>query len=186
MSATIERLITADDLLNIPEDGLRHFLLKGELRTMAPAGFHHGILAGQIFLNLAEFVRRNDLGVVLAAETGFKIASNPDTVRAPDVAFVCKERFEKVGPTVKFWPGAPDLAVEVLSPGDLYSEVQDKVYDWLEAGTRMVVVADPRQRRVTVYRARDDIEILTEGDSLDGGEAVPGWKLPVSAIFTAS
>jgi Uma2 family endonuclease len=183
MPTTMEQRITADDLSRMPEDGFRHALVKGELITMAPAGFHHGMLAGQIFLSLGEFVRRQGLGVVLAAETGFKIASNPDTVRAPDVAFVCKERFEQIGPTEKFWPGAPDLAVEVVSPGDSYSEVQGKVFDWLEAGTRLVIVADPRKQAITVYRSMKDIEVLTARDTLDGGEVVPGWRMPVGDIF---
>jgi Uma2 family endonuclease len=183
MSATMEEFVTAEDLSRMPGDGLRRELVRGELKTMAPAGFHHGMLAGNIFLSLGEFVRRHDLGVVLAAETGFKLASNPDTVRAPDVAFVRKERFEQVGPTEKFWPGAPDLAVEVVSPGDSYSEVQDKVFDWLEAGTRMVIVADPRKRVVTVYRSLAEIRVLTGQETLDGGDAVPGWSLPVKDIF---
>jgi Uma2 family endonuclease len=111
------------------------------------------------------------LGVRFAAETGFGIGSKPDTVRAPDVAFVSKERFEQVGPTEKFWPG------------DTYSEVQDQAFDWLEAGTRLVVVADPRQRMVTVYRSLKEIEALTSRDTLDGGELVPGWRLPIAALF---
>lgn len=186
MSAIMEEFVTAEDLLRMPGDGLRRELVRGELRTMAPAGSQHGIVAMRIGRSLGNFVETHALGETFAAETGFKIASNPDTVRAPDVAFVTKERFEQIGPTEKFWPGAPDLAVEVVSPGDSYSEVQDKVFDWLEAGTRMVVVADPCKRVVTVYRSLAEIRVLTGQETLDGGDAVPGWNLPLSAIFTLS
>ena len=183
MTAVAEKLFSAEELWLIPRDGLRHELVKGELRAMAPAGFHHGILAGDIHASLSVYARKAGLGVVATAETGFKLASSPDTVRAPDVAFVSKERIDTVGMTEKFFPGAPDLAVEVLSPNDTYSEVQDKVFDWLEAGTRMVIVVDPRKRRVMVYHSLSDFRVLTVNESLDGGTVVPGWVMPVSAIF---
>ncbi|MGZ8217713.1 Uma2 family endonuclease [Methylomagnum sp.] len=170
----MEGLITADELWLRPDDGLRHELIRGGLTSMAPAGSQHGIIALRIAASLHVYVEDHGLGVTFGAETGFKIKSNPDTVRAPDVAFVAKERFEAIGPTPKFWPGAPDLAIEVLSPGDTYSEVQDKVVEWLESGTRLVIVADPRRRVVTVYRSLNEIRMLTENDSLEGGEVVPG------------
>jgi Uma2 family endonuclease len=183
MAAVIDRPVTADELLAWPDDGLRHELIKGELTTMAPAGSEHGIVALRIGRLLGNFVEEQGLGETFGAETGFKIATNPDTVRAPDAAFVSRERFDWVGPTRKFWPGAPDLAVEVVSPDDAYAQVQAKARDWLEAGTRMVVVADPRKRRVTVYRSPSDIRVLTEQEVLDGGDVVPGWQVSVAAIF---
>ncbi|MGH8059597.1 MAG: Uma2 family endonuclease, partial [Candidatus Entotheonellia bacterium] len=82
-----------------------------------------------------------------------------------------------------YWPGAPDLAIEVISPSDTYTEVEEKVLDWLEAGTRMVIVVNPRKRVVTVYRSLAHIVILTEGDTLDGGDVVPGWTMPVRDVF---
>ena len=123
------------------------------------------------------------LGIVYAAETGFKLASNPDVVRAPDVAFIRRDRVEEVGDVEGYWPGAPDLAVEVISPSDTYAEVQEKVFDWLEAGTKMVILVMPRKRAVTVYRSLTDIIMLTEHDVLDGGDVVPGWKVPVRELF---
>jgi Uma2 family endonuclease len=183
MAAVVERIITADELWQMPDDGLRHELIRGELTAMAPAGFHHGVLAGDIHASLSEYARKEGLGAVTAAETGFKLSVNPDTVRAPDVAFVAQRRVDAVGLVPGFFPGAPDLVVEVISPGDTYSEVQDKVFDWLEAGTRLVVVVDPRKQRVMVHSALSDLRILTGQDTLDGGEVVPGWRLPVAAIF---
>lgn len=182
--ATIIQSITAEDLLRMPDDGFRYELVRGELRKMSPSGHTHGKIAMRISVPLGNYVWKKKLGEIYAAETGFKLASNPDTVRAPDVAFVRQERVKKAENIQGFWPGAPDLAVEVISPGDSYSEVDEKVCEWLDAGTRMVVVVDPRNRSVTVYRSRDDITILSETDTLDGGDVVPGWNLRVKNIFS--
>lgn len=118
-----------------------------------------------------------------AAETGFRLSSDPDTVRAPDVAFVSRARVEAIGDIEGFWPEAPDLAVEVISPGDSYSDVEEKVFGWLDAGTKMVVVINPRQRSATVYKSPTDIAALAEADVLDGGDVVPGFELAVREIF---
>lgn len=144
--------MTADELLRMPDDGYRYELVKGELRGMPPAGGEHGKIALKFGSRLLNYVEANNLGVVFAAETGFKIASNPDTVRAPDAAFVRLDRLPETGLPKGYWPGAPDLAVEVISPGDIYGEVEEKVNEWLDAGTRMVIVANPRNRTLKVYR----------------------------------
>lgn len=179
----VQKPVTAEELLVMPDHGLRNELVRGEVRWMAPAGNVHGRLAVNVTIPLGQHVRENDLGVVFAAETGFKIASNPDTVRAPDVAFVSRERVSEVGEVEGFWPGPPDLAVEVVSPNDLYTEVEEKVGDWLEAGAGMVVVVNPRNKTVAVRRSVSEITILEEGDTLDGAEVVPGWSLPLSEVF---
>jgi Uma2 family endonuclease len=182
--ATTHHMMTAEELLALPDDGYRYELVRGELRRMAPAGHEHGRLAMNIGIPLGQHVRAHDVGVVYAAETGFVLARDPDCVRAPDVAFVRKERAEAVRDERGFWPGAPDLAVEVISPSDLYTEVEEEVWDWIDAGTRMVIVVNPRTRTVTVVRSRAGVKILTEQDTLDGGDVVPGWILPVREIFT--
>ncbi len=181
--ATTTQRITAEDLLRMPDDGFRYELVKGELRKMAAAGHQHGRIAINVTMSLGQHVRAHDLGNVYAAETGFKLASDPDTVRAPDVAFIRRERVAEVGDAGGYWPGAPDLAVEVISPGDTYTEVEEKILEWLDAGTRMVIVVNPRRRVVTVYRSMADITILTENDMLDGGDVVPGWSMPVRDVF---
>lgn len=178
-----QKPVTAKELLSMPDYGLRSELIRGEVRWMAPAGNVHGRLAVNVTISLGPYVRENDLGVVFAAETGFKIASNPDTVRAPDVAFVSRERVEAVGEVEGFWPGAPDLAIEVISPNDLYTEVEEKVADWLEAGAGMVVVVNPRNKTVAVRRTPSEITVLEESDTLDGADVVSGWSLPVRDIF---
>src|SRR5918999_1116101 len=137
---TTQQLMTAEDLLRLPDDGFRYELIRGELRKMAPAGFLHGRIAIKLSTSLDQHVTNRNLGVVCAAETGFKLASDPDVVRAPDVAFIRRERVEEVGNVEGYWPGAPDLAVEVVSPSDTYTDVQEKVFDWLEAGARMIIV----------------------------------------------
>ena len=181
--AVTHKLVTAEELLRMPDDGLRSELVRGEVRRMAPAGHGHGRVAINVSTPLDQHVRARSLGVVYAAETGFKIAGDPDTVRAPDVAFVSRERVEAVGESEGYWPGAPDLAVEVISPNDTYSEVEENVADWLRAVTRMVLVVNPRGKTVTVRFSEKDITVLTEGDTLDGGEVVPGWRLPVADVF---
>ncbi|CAN5604528.1 Uma2 family endonuclease [soil metagenome] len=181
---TVRTKITAEDLLRMPDDGFRYELVRGELRKMAPAGHEHGGIVMNVSTPLDQHVRANDLGRVYAAETGFKLASNPDIVRAPDVAFVSRKRLEEAGDTEGYWPGAPDLAVEVISPGDSYTEVEEKVVDWLEAGTHMVAVVNPRKRLITVYRSLSEVAVLTAEDSLDGGDVVPGWRVPVASLFS--
>lgn len=178
-----QKPVTAEELLKMPDDGMRTELVRGEVRRMAPAGNVHGRIAVNVTISLGQYVRENNLGTVYAAETGFKISSDPDTVRAPDVAFISRDRVEEMGEVEGFWPGAPDLAVEVVSPNDLYTEVEEKVLSWLEAGSRMVVVVDPRNRTVSVRRRQAEVQILMEHDTLDGGDVVPGWELPVADVF---
>jgi Uma2 family endonuclease len=135
-------------------------------------------------LALGQYVKEKNLGSTYLAETGFKLRTNPDTVRAPDVSFIGRERVEQIGETEGYWPGAPDLAVEVNSPGDRVGEVEEKVQEWLNAGARVVWVVSPKLRAVTVYRSLTDIVTLTEKDTLDGGEVVPGFQFPVAEFFT--
>jgi Uma2 family endonuclease len=175
--------MTAEELLRMPSIEFRCELVRGELKKMPFMGDEEGYVAGNIGGSLINHVEAADLGRSYAAGTGFHIASNPDTVRAPDAAFVSRERLEATGEVEGYWLGAPDLAVEVVSPNDTHSEVVEKSLEWLEAGCRMVIVVEPRRKTATVYRSRDDIRILTEGDAIDGADVVPGWRLPVSEIF---
>jgi Uma2 family endonuclease len=176
-------LFTADQLLHMPDDGYRYELIAGELRKMSPAGWKHGMVAGRLHGRLARHIEQHSLGEVFEGETGFLLASDPDTVRAPDVAFVRRERIAAEASSEAFWPGAPDLAVEVVSPGDTIHEVDDKVKTWLDAGARMVWVVDPKWRSVTVYRATDRVRILTENDELSGEDVVEGFRVNVRDLF---
>jgi Uma2 family endonuclease len=174
---------TAEELLGMTDDSFRYELVRGELRKMPPAGSEHGYLALRIASRLERHVDANGLGRTYTAETGFNLASDPDTVRAPDAAFVSRERVEKAGRVEGYWPGPPDLAIEVVSPGDTHAQVVEKALAWLEAGCRMVLVADPERRTVTVYRALENVRILTEDDAIEGADVVPGWTLPVAEVF---
>ena len=175
--------MTAEELLRLPDDGLRHELVRGELRTMAPAGFEHGDVAFEIGTSLRAYARAKGLGNVVGTDVGFRLASDPDTVRAPDVAFVRQERLQELGAIRGYFPGAPDLVVEVISPNDLYTEVDEKVAEWLEHGARSVFVVNPRRRTVMVYRPGQPVRIVSEGDVLDGEDVVPGWTLQVAELF---
>jgi Uma2 family endonuclease len=182
--STTPTLATADELFAMPADGFRYELVNGEIRRMPPAGSEHGAVIMNIGAPLHQFVKAHGLGVVFGAETGFKIASDPDTVRAPDLTFVRRERIPEAGIPRGFWPGAPDLAVEVISPSDTYTEVEEKVNDWLNAGARMVLVLNPRTRAVSMYTSQTKKVVrLTESDTLDGGEVLQGFTCRVAELF---
>lgn len=180
---TTARLMTAEELLDMPDDGFRYEIVRGELRKMGPAGHVHGKLAMSIGARLWTHVKANGLGEVYGAETGFVLGSDPDHVRAPDTAFIRRERVDAAGDIWGFFPGAPDLAVEIVSPSDRYSQVEEKVADWLEAGTMAVILADQRRRAVKVHRSLADASILTDTDILSIEDVVPGWQMPVAEIF---
>lgn len=178
MSTTTQPM-TAEELFLMPKDECRYELVRGEIKKMAPAGFEHGVVIAKLTLRLAQYVEKNNLGVVCGAETGFHIATDPDTVRAPDIGFVSQEHLSRTGMTKKFFPGAPNLAVEVVSPGDTVDEIDE----WLTAGASAVWVVNPKRRGVTVYRSPQEMIILGEDDELDGHDVVPGFRCRVSEIF---
>lgn len=178
-----QTMISADELWKMPHDGMRRELLRGEVRTMSPAGSEHGSIVVEVTIPLGNHVKAHKLGRVFGAETGFKIGSNPDSVLAPDVAFVRQERIPSSGIPRAYWPGAPDLVVEVVSPGDTAEEVDDKVAEWISAGVKAVWVVKPKRRTVTVHNAGKPEVLLTIDDEIDGGEVVPGFRYPVADFF---
>lgn len=182
MSTTLQQ-VTADELFTRRKDSFRYELVKGELRKMSPAGTEHGAIIFNLSILLGQHIKANNLGQGFGAETGFKLSSDPDTVRAADIAFVRRERIPETGIPKNFWQTAPDLAVEVLSPGDSYEAVDEKVEDWLTAGVRAVWIVNPRRRSVAVYRSMTDVTRLSESDELDGGDVVPGFRCKVAEFF---
>ena len=177
-------LLTAEELLRLSTTGCRYELVRGELFEMPPAGGRHGNVAMQIGTLLNTHVCANQLGYGFAAETGFILQRNPDTVRAPDASFVAKDRLPMGDVPAGFLEVAPDLAVEVVSPSDSDREVQDKVEDWLRAGTRLVWVIYPTTCSAKVCRSLEEFQELSEDDSLDGGDVLPGFACMIRELFS--
>ena len=184
-SAMVEAaaLIDAGALLGMRDDGLRYELVEGVLRMMSPAGGRHGRVAFSLALILGTHVRGRQLGLVYAADTGFLLSRDPDTVHAPDVAFVARERAVDIDDDQGFVTVVPDLVGEVVSPRDSFSDVEEKVLAWLTAGTRLVIVVDPRTRTLHAYRGADRVVVLREEERLDAGDVVPGLTIAVAELF---
>ena len=176
-------LVTAEMLAARPDTGERTELVRGEVVSTSPAGAEHGELAIVIGAAIYDHVRRHKLGRVYGAETGFVLSRDPDTVRAPDAAFVAAARLADRPRRSGFFDGAPDLAVEIVSPNDGYQDVEDKVRDYLNAGTRAVWVVNPRAQTVTAHESTRLARTLTVSDTLDGGDTLPGFALPVRDLF---
>ena len=164
-------------------DGRRE-LIEGVVREMVPAGADHGTVAWEIGGLLRDYVRANG-GRGFAAETGFRLATDPDTVRAPDAAYVTAEHAQSVGSSPGYWPGAPDLAVEVVSPSDTYTEVHQKALFWLAAGCRVVLVVDPGAADVSRHRSRDDSATFSGDQAVDCEPAMPGFAPTAAALLGA-
>jgi Uma2 family endonuclease len=180
---TLKKLFTAEELLRLPTDGLRLELVKGKLYEMPPDGARHGNVAIRIASRLNAHVETAELGQVFAAETGFVLRRDPDTVRAPDAAFVSRDRLPQGELPVGFLELAPDLVVEVVSPSDSRREVREKAESWLLGGTRLVWVINPATRSATVYRSLDNFSDLSEDDTLDGEDVVPGLACQLRELF---
>jgi Uma2 family endonuclease len=175
------RITTAQALLEAGDIG-RCELVRGRLRVMTPASGMHGWVAARVAARLFRHVEATGCGVVLAAETGFLISRQPDSVRAPDAAFVAAGRAHLI-PARGWVQGPPDLAVEVLSPDDRPADVEEKVADWLSSGTRAVWLVDPASKTVAVRRIGEAPLLLRAADVLEGGELVPGLEIDVSDVF---
>src|SRR5213594_3968560 len=175
-------VMTADELLHASIPDKRTELVRGVLVVREPAGYNHGRVIAQLTGRLWSHVERAAAGQLLGAETGFMLFRDPDTVRAPDIAFVHRDRLPDPA-SRGFVELAPDLVVEVLSPDDRPGETLAKVGDWLEAGARLAWVIDPQRRLARVYRADGTESLLAESDALDGEDVLPGFSCPLGAIL---
>lgn len=185
VAAGVGGIATAEELLAAGDIGPCE-LVQGELVMMSPAGFEHGVVTQRIAALLHAHVSPRRLGVVTAAETGFVLARSPDTVRAPDVAFVSEPRLPR-GRVVGFFEGSPDLAVEVLSPADLRDEAArgraaSKVRDWLAAGCLEAWSVDPGARTVTVHRSNAAVTFGNDSDAVTS-LVLPGLVAVLADIF---
>ena len=180
---TLKTVFTAEELLRFPRGKQRLELVNGNLYVMALSGGRHGYISANICAILSSYVQPTDLGCVFATGTGFTLQRDPDTVRAPDAAFVSQGRLPQEESLDGYLELAPDLAVEVISPNDRPQEVRGKVADWLNAGTRLVWVIYPASRTATVHRPPHSVEELGEADTLDGAEVIPGFSCVLGELF---
>ncbi len=177
--------VTAQDLWELGEGDLRRELINGEVVEMAPVGGIHGQITSRVTRRLVEHVERHGGGEVLVGDVGFvlNLPTDPERVRAPDVAFVSRERLPHGRLPQGFLQGAPDLAVEVLSPNDNPLDVQQKVRDYLDAGAQLIWIMAPQAKTVTVYRPDGSARLLREHDALDGEAVLPGLMIPLAEVF---
>jgi len=182
---TTRTRLTAEDLWRMGEGEVRRELVDGEVIEMTPAGGIHGDVTGKVYRRLADHVDARGLGKVVVGDVGFvlSLASDPERVRAPDVAFVSTRKLPEGRLPQGFIPGAPDLAVEVLSPSENPVELQQKVRDYLEGGSRLVWVVAPRARTATVYRPDGSARLIREPESLDGEDVLPGLTIALADLL---
>ncbi len=179
--------MTADELLDMPTfvngNDWRYELIRGELKVMSPTKPLHGIVCARIAAWLFVFVEERDLGEVFGAETGFLVECDPDTVLGVDVAFVSRKLLATVENFEKFFPFAPELAVEVSSPGNMVKEIDGKVAMYFAAGSREVWIFNPKRRSAVIYKSPTESLKLGEQDTLGGGDVLPGFTLELSRLF---
>lgn len=179
-----QRALTIDEFARLPSGmGLRYELVNGELRTMTAAGLRRGMIVAQIGGLLLAFVVSRRLGIVCGAETGFVLHRQPNHLRAPDVAFVSREYLPPLNRRDGFLEAAPDLVVEVVSPGDTWTEVSEKALDWLEHGVRIVWVVDPGTLLVAIWRSPGQVEHKRGDEEVDAEPVLPGFRCLVSDFF---
>jgi Uma2 family endonuclease len=164
----------------------RYELIRGELKVMSPGKPLPGIVCARIAAALTNFVEAKKLGMAFGAETGFVVERDPDTVLGVDASFVSRERLAAVEDWDKFFPFAPDLAVEVLSPSNTAKEINEKVAFYFAAGSRAVWVINPKRRTAVVYTSPSEFRTLNEQDTLGGGDVLPGFELKLSELFAAA
>ena len=174
---TVVTPMTADELLQLPRDGWRYELVEGDLRKMSLSGARHGRVAAEIVGSLIAQMKRQRTGAIYSSETGFRISRQPDTVRAPDAAFV---RSERVTDSAGFFEGPPDAAFEVVSPGDTYTAIEEKTIAWLRAGTKVVIVVDPKTKTARLHRADSATKVE---DVIEIDDVIPGWRLSLAELF---
>jgi Uma2 family endonuclease len=176
-------LFTADDLLAMPDDGKRYELVQGELEELPMSSHISSLIAARIIFELQAFVLPENLGHVTVPDGAYVLRENPATVRIPDVAFTRLNRLPPPAERTRFLRLAPDLVVEVISPSDAAAAINNKVQEYLDAGVSLVWVVYPERRMVQVFVPDRTSRSYFEGDSLDGGDVLPGFTLAVETIF---
>lgn len=181
---TSPKVWTEEELQSLPDDGFNHEVVNGELVISPKNNFQHERICGHLYAALYEFNRQHRLNVVLSSNTGFWMFNR--NCRAPDVSFIPKARLKslKFSPTAKtFFPGAPDLAVEVLSPSNSRLEMNDRLRDFFSSGTQIVWLIDPETNSVEVCRSLTQRRLIGPGGELDGENLLPGFRYPINDLF---
>jgi Uma2 family endonuclease len=184
MSLATPKLLTAAEFAQLPEpaDGSRQELVKGVIETMPPPRFEHGFIAGNAYFAIRSYLQSQRLGRATTG-SGAQTESDPDTVRGPDVAYWSFERLPAGVPIETYPAVAPDLVVEVLSPGEAYGRIQQKISEYLAAGVRLVWVIDPQSKTVSVHRPASSVHVVRENEALFGEDVLPGFSCPAGALF---
>lgn len=178
-----DEVVTLEEFQRMPEeDAYRVELVRGRVVREPLPGAPHGQLIVRLSGWIDSYARERGLGATFA-DIGVVLSVDPPTVRGPDIAFVSAEKLPLDGTPEGFWRTAPDLAVEIVSPSNRSAEIREKVLEYLAAGSRLVWVVDPVTRSVAAYRSREEIRLLTEDDVLEGGDVLPGFRLPIAELF---
>jgi Uma2 family endonuclease len=184
MATMTQQLLTAEEFMNLPDppDGSQQELIRGVIVTMPPPKGRHGVCCAALVRVVGNHVHDNRLGTLTANDTGVILEHSPDTVRGPDIAFWSAERVKEIPDG--YFEIPPDLAIEVVSPSDTHTKLQEKVRLYIKNGVRMVWLVDPELRIVTIYRTTGEARTLEENDTLSGDEVLPGFSCQVSAFFS--
>jgi Uma2 family endonuclease len=180
---TTEKLLTAEEFEQLPDDGKRYELIDGELREMAPTVNWHGEVESNLTALLHAYVRSHRLGRVSCGEVLYIVRRNPDRVRAADIAFIRQERVPSLEARQHIMEVIPDLVVEILSQHDTVAEISDRIDDWVGAGVQLLWIVDPFRRTVTMYQPEHDPMLLGEHATLEGDPVLPGFRCAVAEIF---
>ncbi|MDP9366590.1 MAG: Uma2 family endonuclease [Chloroflexota bacterium] len=183
MASTATEPMTAEELALLPEDGWRYELVRGKLRRKSPSSFRPSNVAARTLARIVAFADEQSLGEVTGDDGGHLVEPAPDTVRAPDAAFVRAERLPTREEQEQFAPIVPDLAVDVMSPSHRPRGVEEKVAQYLAAGVPLVWVFHSRQQTATVHRTGRSPRVLGLGETLDGEEILLGFRLPLADVF---
>ncbi len=175
-------LLTAEELFVLQPPDKDTELVRGRMIVREPPRPWHGLYAARLCTLVSVFVDSQKLGAVFGQDTGFHIASDPDTVLAPDLAFIRTERIPSPDED-RYWRIAPDLVAEIMSPSDRRKAVIQKIHDWLEAGVRVAWFIEPKHRRATIYFADGSERTVAEDGSLTAGDVLPGFACALLAVF---
>ncbi len=183
MSTTSTALMTAEELLQLPDDDVRHELINGELITMPVPRLPHGRIEARLGVPLTQFVWDHDLGEVYIGDSGFQLTWNPDTVVGPDISFISKVRLAQAGDVKGYWQGPPDLAVEIYTPEYRPGKISERVSRLFNAGTKQVWIVHLKHSKVTVYRSPSDTTTFSGSDYLEAQDLFPGFRISLARIF---